>query len=155
MTKLLQQIYAALKNGILLYFAAIGIFFTFQYLSFYFSDVTDYIEYYSVEPVKQVYAIGEDLQFKSDHKINKVSNIVWTDIIRCKTILQTDYTYFSSYISTSKATPKSDRKITTWRYGSETPQEKSKCVLDSTQTVILPFNIEKQNKTLSNPFMIE
>lgn len=156
MIRILKNIYCATKNGILLYFAAIGTFFSLQYLALqYFTQFNDYVVYYSVEPVKSVFASGDPITFVSDYEIKRPVDLIYTDILRCKTSIKNDLGYYSSYISTTKEAEPTNRKVTEWRYGAQVPNTDSTCVLDSTQTIILPFNIQKNNKVTSEQFTIQ
>lgn len=113
--------------------------------------IHEYVQYYSVEPDKDAYEVGEDIFFISDSERSRVVDVQWNDILFCDDNFDGTFTWFVNYPSQRDAAPIQERKQLRWKYGF-TVNFPAQCYLDSTTTIIAPYDIHKSLNLRSKVF---
>lgn len=133
-----------LVNGLIIYTAWNVVL----YIIISFLPASHYFHYYSVEPTKWEYAIGEKITFQSVFEWKSSQVVEWNDILRCPPI-----DYFSNHKSGAIVQKKNSTSY--WVYAWQIPTEPSECILEAQITSTVKYGIKKTQKILSQPFLIK
>lgn len=106
--------------------------------------------YNAVEPIKEVFQIGEPLVFTSSRDIRKTINVEWDDTLRCDT--GTGDRTFSIY-EAGKVLEPHFLVDGAWTYNALVPQVPAECYLISTTTAKLKYT-KKVQTLISQKFWI-
>lgn len=95
--------------------------------------VTDWVEYFAIEPSKKVFMIGETVFFKSFSNFKKSYPTEWEDILFCEIPGGNRFVYYSVYKSSnvSPAVFDNSDRGEVWRYGGDVPNYETRCKLRS------------------------
>lgn len=117
----IRYVLALLVNGTIIF----ALYHIIVFLVISLLPASFYFRYYSVEPLKTEYAIGEDIIMVSNTVFFKSSFIEWTDTLRCP-----DPSWYSQSISQKFVEPK-EKNSSQWRYAGEVPNYATSCVIDA------------------------
>ena len=112
--------------------------------------------YYSVEPVKGEFSLGEAVVFESSLTKKRVVSFEWLDALRCSPLSNPESTVLvSQYTSSSKNSLPEELRVTRWAYGAVLPHEPSVCFLEtSVEVEVFPF-VKKSQRLESSKFLIK
>ena len=100
----------------------------------YLLPMDHWVEYYSVEPLKQENYIGDDFYMVSNREVKREVYLEWLDTIRCDN--GEDYARVVDYVSYGLQQPK-ERATSTRKYNAVLPSKPSVCYMVSTITAHL------------------
>lgn len=113
-----------------------------------------YAQYYSIEPERPVFKVGEELKFVSDSEFKLPVSAYWSDILQCDFYDGHGFGYYRVYTSSEDYVKPRDRKQTVWAYPS-TVNKPASCFLDSTTRIKVEYGIEKTFNYHSQVFEVQ
>ena len=134
-----QKLWVALSWFVMLF--AIALIANYTYFSI--MPFSHWIRYDSVDPAKNTFKVGEQLEFISTTLTQRRCNLEFNDILYCRNGLPNSFKFYADYNSShDNCKPSKERKQTTWKYG-HAVAEPNTCYLESNITLKLPWGINK------------
>lgn len=115
----------------------------YQIIEEQLKPINNYLTYHSVEPVKQVFNIGEPLKFYSTREVYQDVNVEWSDALYCDIGDGLGLGTYSIY-ETGRLIKQHGYFTGSWTYQAEVPERPSHCQLFTTIAVKLKFATKTQ-----------
>ena len=114
-----------------------------------YTNIDNYVKYYSVEPVTDSFALWSNPIFKSTSEMKQAVDIMRVDVLFCQT-KDWKYGIFATYISQALNYWPSPLSEKMWVYWEKWPDYPSDCYLKSNQKISLPLWVERTTKTIES-----
>ena len=130
------------------------VFFVSSYSFYVFAPMSRWVEYDRVEPIKNVFEVGEKIRFNSFRNVHHRSDLLFTDRLLCENN-KGEYEP-QELFSTGKndVLPTKGIDVVNWPYGDPVYFE-TKCFCEHTVTLLLPFGIRKSQSLVGPVFEVK